>query len=125
MTGPEKPRRIGDNGGPPLDDEPPVLPTGAKCRLCRHWKAPAEADERGYEYFRLGLSHRRVKRPSGSCDRVILSWGRRPSFSATSGEFVCWNFEEMPPPPRARGGGRIVWQGREEDAPPEQTELDR
>ena len=132
MSGGDDRPGIGDNGGPPIDDEPPVLPSGAKCRLCRHWMAPPEADERAYDFFRLGLSRRRVKRPAGSCDRVILSWGKRPSFSAPAGESVCWNYEEKPPAPRAKGGGfvtiyrngRVAWQGREEDAPPEQTELD-
>lgn len=137
MSGPDDVRSsLGHNGGPPLDDtsQRPTLPAGASCRSCRHWRAPPEAEERNYEAFRLGLSRRRVRRPSGACDRVVLGPGRPPAFSATSAEFVCLNFEQRPPaPPRSGGGyvtiyegGRIVWQGPEERLPSrfQQDELD-
>jgi len=97
---------------------------GASCRSCRHWRAPSEAEERNDEAF-LGLSRRRVRRQSGACDRVLLSPGRPPAFSATAAEFVCLNFEQRPPPSPPSGGGyltiyeggRIVWQGAEERLP--------
>lgn len=48
-----------------------------------------------------------------------------PAFSATAGEFGCRNFEAVPLPPMAKGGGfvtiwqndRVVWQGREKEIP--------
>ena len=65
------------------------------------------------------------KRPSGSCDRVLLGNSDRPAFSATTADFGCRNFQASPPKPRPPGGGfvtiwekdRIVWQGHEEDIP--------
>lgn len=120
-------RSIGDNGGPPLDDEP--VATIRTCRWCRHWSAPSEREQRDYEHFRLGLSRRRVKRPSGACDRVRMAPGKPLAFSATVAEFSCLNFAAKPLPPVAmprRGGfvtiyegDRIVWQGSEEDLPEE------
>ena len=121
MTGPAKP---GHNGGPPLDD--PLPERSGPCRDCRHWTPPHEGLERDYEFFRLGLSHRRVKRPTGTCDRVLLGNSSIPAFSATAGNFSCRNFEPAPPKPRAEGGGfvtiwdgdRIVWKGTEGEIPP-------
>lgn len=120
MTGRSPP---GHNGGPPLDaptDRRPGL-----CKHCRHWQPPPDAEQKAYEYFRLGLSRRRVKRPSGSCDRVLFGNSSQAAFSATSADFGCRNFEPSPPRPRPAGGGfitiwendRIVWQGNEEDIP--------
>jgi len=118
---------IGHNGGPPLDDDPPS--TIRTCRWCRHWSPPSEWEERAYEYFRLGLSRRRVKRPSGACDRVKMAPNKPLAFSATVAEFSCLNFEATPRPPieiPRRGGfvtvwegDRIAWQGVEEDMPEE------
>lgn len=115
----------GHNNGPPLDDDPPA--TIRTCRWCRHWSPPSERQERDYDHFRLGLSRRRVKRPSGACDRVLMAPGRPLAFSATVAEFSCLNFAARPLPPRdmpRRGGfvtiyegDRIVWQGAEEDLP--------
>ena len=67
MTGPTKP---GHNGGPPLAD--PVDRRSGQCKHCIHWDAPPENEQRAYEWFRLSLSRRRVKHPSGACDRVLL-----------------------------------------------------
>lgn len=121
------PPGAGHNGGPPLDDEP--VSHIRTCRWCRHWSAPSEWEERAYEYFRLGLSRRRVKRPSGACDRVLMAPGKPLAFSATVAEFSCLNFEARPLPPveiPRRGGfvtiyegDRIVWKGNEEDVPEE------
>jgi len=118
----------GHNNGPPLDDDGPVS-TVRTCRSCKHWSAPSEREERDYEYFRLGLSRRRVKRPTGACDRVKLAPDKPLAFSATVGEFSCLNFEAKPQPPVAiprRGGfvtiydgDQIVWRGAEEDLPEE------
>ncbi|WP_066918828.1 hypothetical protein [Methylobacterium sp. CCH5-D2] len=113
----------GHNGGPELDA--PADPRPGRCRHCRHWKAPSDEEQRAYEMFRLGLSHRRVKRPTGACDRVLVGNNPRPAFSATSAEFGCANFEAAPPPPIPRGGGFVTiwqdgcvaWQGREEEIP--------
>ena len=101
--------RSGHNGGPPLE-EPPAQACG-RCKHCRHWKAPLAEEQRVYEWFRLGLSRRRVRQPAGFCDRVL--WGHRktPASSATTGEFGCQNFEPAPPPPPPRGGGFVtIWE---------------
>lgn len=123
---------LGHNGGPPLDE--PGSDARGRCRDCRHWRAPPDTEQRAYEWFRLGLSRRRVRRPTGACDRVVLSASRAPAFSATTAEFGCINFEAKPPPPQPKGGGfvtiydggRVVWQGPEEAVPARfnQEELD-
>ena len=67
----------------------------------------------------------RVRRPVGACDRVVLSPGCPPAFSATTAEFGCCNFDRRPPEPKPVGGGyatiwesgRVVWQGAEEAIP--------
>ncbi|MFA7386855.1 MAG: hypothetical protein WCZ87_04255 [Thiohalobacteraceae bacterium] len=112
---------------PTLDDEPAA--TIRTCRWCRHWAPPPEWQERVYEQFRFGLSHRRVKRPAGSCDRVLMSPGKPLAFSATVGEFSCLNFVAKPLPPveiprrggfvRIYEGEDVVWQGAEENIPDE------
>jgi hypothetical protein len=116
----------GHNGGPPLDeDDGPPVPH--HCKYCRHWSPPSDAGVRAYESFRLGLSRRRVKRPSGTCDRVLMQPGKPLAFAATVDTFGCLNFSARPPPPLQRGrgfvnvyeGDRIVWQGYEEDVPDE------
>ena len=114
---------MGHNGGPALEE--PWVGARGRCRNRRHWNAPPEAEQRAYEWFRLGLSKRRVRRPSGGCDRVVLSPGRAPAFAATVAEFGCCNFEPEPSPPQPTGGGhatiyeagRIVWQGADEALP--------
>ncbi|WP_244538695.1 hypothetical protein [Methylobacterium sp. ap11] len=71
------------------------------------------------------MSRRRVKRPTGSCDRVLLGNNPRPAFSATAAEFGCANYEAAPPAPIPKGGGyvtiwkdgRILWEGNEEAIP--------
>jgi hypothetical protein len=99
---------VGHNGGPPLDEPAPAA--SGYCRDCRHWNAPPESDRRAYEFYRLGLSRRRVKRPTGACDRVLLTPGRKPTFGATPAEFGCGNFEPLPEKARARGGGFVtIW----------------
>lgn len=125
------PPPIGDNGRPPLDDAA-ILRTPRYCRFCVHWRPPPEAEERAYEYFRLGLSRRRVRLPTGACDRVLLQPGKPLSFSATSATFGCLNFTPKPDPPTSKGqgfvtiyeGDRLVWQGREADMPAEYREED-
>lgn len=132
MTAPVDPP-FGHNGGPPLVD--PVTRERGLCKHCRHWAPPADGEQRAYDYFRLGLSRRRVKRPCGTCDRVLMAPGRPTSFSATTAEFGCFNFSARPaaPPSRTGGGfvtiheaGRILWQGPEEQMPARfrQAELD-
>lgn len=114
----------GHNGGPPLDE--PVDRRSGQCKNCIHWDAPPENEQRAYEWFHLGLSRRRVKRPSGTCDRVLPPGRKNTVFSATSAEFGCLNFEAKPLPVRSTGGdfvtiwrnGRIAWQGPEENIPP-------
>ncbi|HQS08169.1 hypothetical protein [Reyranella sp.] len=120
----------GHNGGPPLDDPTPQRPSC--CRDCRHWQPPPESLERDYEFFRLGLSRRRVKKPTGFCDRVLLGNSRIPAFSGTAGDFTCRNFEPVPPRLRSRGGGfitiwvgdRVVWKGPEDEIPPRFLDAD-
>ncbi|OHT20097.1 hypothetical protein [Edaphosphingomonas haloaromaticamans] len=118
----------GHNNGPPLDDDDPAA-TIRTCRWCRHWSPPTEREEREYEHFRLGLSRRRVKRPSGACDRVLMAPGKPLAFSATVAEFSCLNFAARPllpvEKPRRSGfvtiyeGDKIVWRGNAEDLPEE------
>ena len=80
----DPPARVGHNGGPPLDFEPEKLPPGPHyCKYCRHWSPPSEWMVRAYEAFRLGLSRKRVKRPSGACDRVLMQNGKPLAFAAT------------------------------------------
>lgn len=121
MTG--RPIPPGHNGAPPLD---PPVPQRGQCKNCIHWNAPSEKQQRAYEFFRFGLSRKRVKRPTGTCDRVLLDGRSSTVFSATAAEFGCRNFEEKPRPARCAGGGfvtiwnkgRVVWQGPEEKIPP-------
>ena len=124
MTAPSVP--VGHNGGPPLNDEngPPVP---RYCKYCRHWSPPSDGEVQAYEWFQLGLSRRRVKRPAGSCDRVLMQSGKPLAFSATVDSFGCLNFSAKPRPPIPPGrgfvriyeGDNVVWQGREEDLPDE------
>lgn len=82
---------------------------------------------RAYEAFQLGVSKRRVKRPSGTCDRVLMQYRKPLAFAATADTFGCLNFLAKPPAPIMRGrgfvtvygGDRIVWQGHEDDLPEE------
>ncbi|MEA3389656.1 hypothetical protein KNJ79_20075 [Sphingopyxis indica] len=123
-----RPPGAGHNNGPPLDDDDPPA-TIRTCRWCRHWSPPSEREERDYKYFRLGLSRRRVKRPSGACDRVLMAPGKPLAFSATVAEFSCLNFAAKPLPPveiPRRGGfvtiyegDKIVWRGDADDLPEE------
>jgi hypothetical protein len=114
---------LGHNGGPSLEEPADTRP--GQCKHCRHWKAPSEGEQHAHEAFRLGLSRRRVRRPTGACDRVLIGNSRVPAFSAMVGEFGCRNFEAAPPPPMPKGGGfvtiwqggRIVWEGYEEAIP--------
>ncbi len=118
MTG-----RLGHNGGPALIE--PVDARPGRCMHCRHWKPPADGEQQAYDAFRYGLSRRRVRRPTGSCDRVLLGNDPRPAFSATAAEFGCANYEAAPPAPMPKGGGyvtiwkdgRILWEGNEEAIP--------
>lgn len=125
------PPGVGHNCGPPLED--PRVEALGRCRDCQHWNAPPEAEQRAYEWFRLGLLKRRARRPSGGCDRVVLSRGRAPVFAATVAEFGCCNFEPKPAPPEPTGGGyvtiyeagRVVWEGAEDAVPAfRETEFD-
>ncbi|MDH2228075.1 MULTISPECIES: hypothetical protein [Hyphomicrobiales] len=115
--------------------EPPLLPSGASCARCQYWSSPSERETQDYEAFRLGLARRRVKEPSGACDRVLLRWNGSPTFAATVARSRCFNFaeRETPLPVVDRRGfvtiyenGRIVWQGTEGDEPANywQAELD-
>jgi hypothetical protein len=83
--------KSGHNGGPPLDE--PADRQRGMCKHCVHWKAPPESEQRAFEHFRLGLSRRRVKRPTGSRDRVLIGNRTTAVFSATTAEFGCRNFE--------------------------------
>ncbi len=101
--------RLGHNGGPPLEE--PVREARGYCKHCVHWHAPPESEQRAYESFRLGLSRRRVKRPAGACDRVLLGNRTTPAFSATTAEFGCRNFAPSPSKPLAAGGGFVtIWE---------------
>ncbi len=105
MTG-----RLGHNGGPALEESADTRP--GQCKHCRDWKAPSEGEQRAYEAFRTGLSRRRVWRPTGACDRVLIGSNPRPAFSVTVSEFGCGNFAAAPPPPMPKGGGFLtIWQG--------------
>lgn len=123
MTGAGSP--LGHNGGPPLDYDDGRPPTPRYCKYCRYWSPPPDRDIQAYEWFRLGLTRRRAKRPSGSCDRVLMRLGGPLSFSATTDTFGCHNFSAKPAPPIQRGRSfvtiyeddRIVWRGHEEDVP--------
>jgi len=103
------------------------MATPRYCKYCRHWSSPSDWEVRAYEAFQLGLFRERVKRPSGSCDRVLMQHGKPLAFSATVDTFGCLNFSTQPPAPIARGrgfvtvyeGDRIVGQEHEEDLPEE------
>lgn len=117
---------IGHNRPP--EDAPRRLPRDGCCARCEHWNPPSERDQADYRAFALGISKRRVKEPSGSCDRVLLNPTGRTAFAGTVARTCCFNFEERSTPidagPR-RGfvtiyeGDRIVWQGTEGDEPAE------
>lgn len=96
----------GHNNGPPLDEDRWASPR--YCKYCRHWSAPADGEVRAYEAFRLGLSRRRVRRPSGACDRVLLREGKPLAFSATVDTFSCLNFSAMAPSAPVRGRGYVM-----------------
>lgn len=118
---------VGHNGGPALDEEDNSPPTPRHCKYCRHWSPPSDWEVRAYDAFQLRLSKRRVKRPSGTCDRVLMQAGKPLAFSATVDTFGCLNFSARPSAPIVRGrgfvtiyeGDQIVWQGHEEDVPEE------
>jgi len=118
------PPPIGHNQPPP--DLAQGLSASASCARCRHWSPPSEAEESAYRAFALGVSKRRVREPSGSCDRVMHRPGGPISFAGTLGRSRCFNFEEKPPERPRRGaafvtiyeGNRIAWQGREGEEPP-------
>jgi hypothetical protein len=82
---------IGHNGGPPLGDEL-MVHAPHYCRFCIHWSPPPEAEERDYERFQLGLSRRRVRRPTGYCVRVLRHLGNPSACSATVAKFSCLYF---------------------------------
>lgn len=115
------------NGGPALDDEDRGPPVPRYCKYCRHWSPPSEREVSDYEAFQRGVSRRRVKRPSGSCDRVLMQAGKPLAFSATVDTSGCLNFSAKPTEPIRCGrgfvtiyeGGRVVWKGHEEDLPEE------
>lgn len=123
MTDPRS--SIGHNGGPVLDDQNSGPPTPRYCKYCRHWSPPSDWEVSAYEAFQLGISRRRVKRPTGACDRVLMQYGKPLAFSATVDTFGCLNFYAKPPPPITHGrgfvtiydGDRIVWKGHEVDVP--------
>lgn len=113
--------------------EPPLLSSWASCARCQHWSPPSERETRAFEAFRLGLSRRLVKEPSGACDRVLLRWNGSPAFAATVARSRCFNFAEQqaPAPSDHRRGfvtiyeaGRIVWQGMEGDEPAQYRQED-
>nr|WP_284698957.1 hypothetical protein [Sphingomonas lycopersici] len=103
------------------------LPVPQYCKYCRYWSPPSDWDVSAYEAFRLGLSRRRVRRPSGTCDRVLMRPGKPLAFSATTDTFGCLNFSARSPEPMSRGqgfvtvysGDAILWSGHEEDLPDE------
>lgn len=116
----------GHNGGPPLDAETHNGPPMPRCcKYCRHWSAPSDREVRDYETWRLGISRRRVKRPSGACDRVLIQLGKSLAFSATVDTFGGLNFSAKLAAAITCGhgfvtvyeGDRIVWRGHEEDVP--------
>jgi len=119
----EPPARIGHNQPP--EETPAQPPQGASCARCQHWNPPGEAEESAYRAFALGVSKRRVREPSGSCDRVMHRPGGPLSFAGTLGRSRCFNFAEGPPKKPRRGaafvtiyeGNRVVWQGREGEEP--------
>ena len=68
-----------------------------------------------------------MRRPAGSCDRVLLRPSKPLAFSATVDTFSCLNFTATPlmEPTPGKGfvtiyeGDRVIWSGHEEDAPEE------
>lgn len=120
---------IGHNGGEPLDDDKDDYTGPHYCKYCRHWRPPLDWDVRAYEAFQLGISRRRVRRPSGTCDRVLMLKGKPLSFAATVDNFSCFNFSAKPPePPQWRPelayvkvyeDDDVVWEGKAKDLPEE------
>jgi hypothetical protein len=94
MTDPRLP--IGHNGGPSIDEEKDDH-TGP--HYCKYWRPPSDWDIRAHEAFQLGISRRRVKRPSGTCDRVLVQQGKPLSFAATVDTFSCLHFSAKPTEP--------------------------
>lgn len=113
----------GHNGGPPLDE--PVDRRSGQCKHCIHWDAPPENEQRAYEWFHLGLSRRRVKRPSGTCDRVLPPGRKTPCSRLPRPSSDALTSRRSRSRPLDRGdfvtiwrNGRIAWQGPEENIPP-------
>lgn len=67
--------------------------TGAACRSCQHWRAPPAEEVARHDAYVRGVTSRPVRRPLGSCDRVLLRRERPAAFSATAAEFSCLNFQ--------------------------------
>lgn len=118
--------RPGDNGGPELD--PQAIPDGAACCRCQHWTAPSERAVGEHRMYEIGVSKRPVKKPTGSCNRVLVRPGAIRAFATTSAYSACLNYEDdtrHAPGIDRRGfttiwqGDRIVWQGIEGDEPAE------
>lgn len=85
-------------------DERPVSclsAAGAACRNCQHWSEPPAEEVARHDAYVRGVTSRPVRRPLGSCDRVLLTRGRPAAFSATAAEFSCLNFQ----PSQGNDGG--------------------
>ena len=115
---------IGHNGAPELD--PQTVPSNAACSRCEHWNAPSDRDLGEYRMYEIGVSKRPVKKPTGSCHRVLMRPGAIRAFAATPAHFACLNYEADTRPKPAvdrRGfvtiweGDRIAWQGIEGNEP--------
>lgn len=121
-----QPAPIGHNR-PALPTYAP-MPSDAACSRCHHWKAPDPRDVSAFDFWQATGRGRRVKEPSGTCDRILHSRGKAPAFGGTMGRNACFNYEadRRPKPDQDwRGfltiyqGDRIVWQGTEGDEPAE------
>ena len=121
-----QPAPIGHNRPAPPTYAP--MPAGAACSRCHHWKAPDPRDVSNYDHWQATGRGRRVKEPSGTCDRILHSPGKMPAFGGSMGRNACYNFEpdQRPKPSQDRRGfvtiyegNRIVWQGTEGHEPAE------
>jgi hypothetical protein len=121
-----QPAPIGHNRPAPPAYAP--MPAGAACSRCHHWKAPDPRDVSNYDHWQATGRGRRVKEPSGTCDRILHSPGKMPAFGGSMGRNACYNFEpdQRPKPSQDRRGfvtiyegNRIVWQGTEGHEPAE------
>ena len=62
------------------------------CRFCQNWQAPSASAVSAFEAWMKTGRGRPVRRPNGTCDRVLSHLQGTECFSTTAPHFVCLNY---------------------------------